>query len=86
MMRVFILENCPYCKRARDYIKQLKEEDERYQKIDIEYIDEAKEEELANSYDYYYVPSFFDGDKKLHEGAINKGEVKQLFDEYLGGK
>lgn len=86
MMRVFILENCPYCKRARGYIKQLKEEDERYQKIDIEYIDEAKEEELANSYDYYYVPSFFDGDRKLHEGAINKDEVKQLFDEYLGGK
>lgn len=85
-MRVFILEDCPYCLRARQYIKQLKEENENYQKIDIEYIDEAKEVELADRYDYYYVPSFYDGDKKLHEGAINKDEVKQLFDEYLGGR
>jgi len=86
MMRVFILENCPHCIRARNYIKELKEEDDKYRNIEIEYIDEAIEEELANSYDYYYVPSFFDGDKKLHEGTINKKEVKALFDEYLGGK
>ncbi|MEE0966083.1 MAG: glutaredoxin [Bacilli bacterium] len=85
-MRVFILKNCPHCIRARGYISQLKEEDLKYQSIDIEYIDEAEEVELADAYDYYYVPSFFDGNKKLHEGTISKNEVKRLFDEFLGGK
>lgn len=85
-MRVFILENCPHCKRAIDYINLLKAENEQYQNIDIEYIDEVKESELANSYDYYYVPSFFDGKRKLHEGTIKKEQVKKIFDDYLGGE
>ncbi len=85
-MRVFILENCPYCKRAINYINRLKAENKQYQNIDIEYIDEVKESELADSYDYYYVPSFFDGNRKLHEGAIKEEQVKKIFDEYLGGK
>lgn len=83
-MKVFILKNCPHCIRAMDYIKQLKEED-KYRNIDIEYIDEAIDSELADSYDYYYVPSFFDGDKKLHEGTINKEQVRKLLDKYIGG-
>ena len=83
-MKVFILKNCPHCIRAMDYIKQLKEED-KYRNIDIEYIDEAIDSELADSYDYYYVPSFFDGDKKLHEGTINKEQVRKLLDDYIGG-
>lgn len=84
-MRVFILKNCPHCIRARDYIDSLICEDEKYKDIDIEYIDEAIEVDLANSYDYYYVPSFYDGDRKLHEGTISKEEVKKLLDNYIGG-
>lgn len=82
-MRVFILKHCPHCKRAIDYINSLMHEDNKYRKINIEYIDEAVEVELADSYDYYYVPSFFDGNRKLHEGTISKQEVKRLLDEYL---
>lgn len=82
-MRLFILENCPHCRRARDWMKELCEENPIYKDIPIELIDEAKEIELADSYDYYYVPCFFDGDQKLHEGVASKQIIKDIFDDYL---
>ena len=84
-MKVFVLPYCPHCKRAIDYIEALKSEDDKYVNIDFEFIDESIEVDLAISFDYYYVPSFFDGDKKLHEGTINKEQLRILLDEYLGG-
>ncbi len=85
-MRIFILENCPHCQKARRYIKELCEENEEYKKIDIDFIDEVKDSEFAERFDYYYVPSFFDGDVKLHEGIIQKEEVKEIFERYLKEK
>lgn len=82
-MKLFILENCPHCRRARDWMKELCEENPIYKDIPIELIDEAKEVELADSYDYYYVPCFFDGEKKLHEGVASKQIIKDIFDDYL---
>lgn len=84
-MIVFILPYCPHCKRARGYIEELKKEDDKYSNIDFDFIDESIEVDLANRFDYYYVPSFFDGDKKLHEGTINKEQLKKMLDKYLGG-
>lgn len=84
-MKMFILKNCPYCKRAIRSIKELKEEYPCFKQIEIELIDEQVEHELANQYDYYYVPSLYDNKNKLHEGAITKDELKNIFDEYLQG-
>lgn len=83
MLRLFYLENCPHCIRAKQWINELYQENEQYQDIVIEMIDEAKEVELANSYDYYYVPCIFKDDKKLHEGIASKEKIKNIFDEYL---
>ena len=58
-MKLFILPDCPYCKQAIKWIKELKE-DVKYQNIDIQLIDESQEVELADSYDYYYVPALLD--------------------------
>ena len=79
-MRIFILENCPHCQKARRYIKELCEENEEYKKIDIDFIDEVKDSEFAERFDYYYV------DVKLHEGIIQKEEVKEIFERYLKEK
>ena len=40
--------------------------------------------ELADQYDYYYVPALFDGNTKLHEGVASKDGLKKIFDQYLG--
>ena len=38
-LKMFILKNCPYCKKARSYLDELLSKKE-YQDIEIEYIDE----------------------------------------------
>lgn len=81
-LTLFIQPNCPFCKKAFAYIDELKQED-KYKAIDIEIVDELVEVERADTFDYYYVPTFYQGDKKLHEGGIYLNEVKALFDSVL---
>ncbi|WP_050638029.1 glutaredoxin family protein [Candidatus Stoquefichus sp. SB1] len=84
-MKLFYLENCPHCKRARAWMEELYQENSAYRQIPIEMIEESQQAELADSYDYYYVPCFFDGDQKLHEGVASKEIIRSLFDNYLRG-
>lgn len=78
----FKLKNCPYCIRVNGYLEELLSE-ERYQSINIRHIDETKERELANSYDYYLVPSFFLNKEKLFEGIMTKEDVRIVLDKVL---
>ena len=55
-MKLFYLENCPHCQRARNWMQELYVENPIYKEILIEMIEESREVELADSYDYYYVP------------------------------
>ena len=64
---IFYLANCPYCRKAMDALKELKAEDPSIEKAEIEWIEESVHPEIANKYDYYYVPSIYCGDKKLYE-------------------
>lgn len=84
-MKLFYLENCPHCKRARAWMEELYQENPEYKEIPIEMIEESQEAELADSYDYYYVPCFFDGNQKLHEGVASKDIIRDLFNHYLRG-
>lgn len=84
-MKLFYLENCPHCKRARAWMEELYQENLAYKDIPIEMIEESQQVELADSYDYYYVPCFFEGDKKLHEGVASKEIIQNIFDNYLRG-
>lgn len=84
-MKLFYLENCPHCKRARAWMEELYQENSAYKDIPIEMIEESQQVELADSYDYYYVPCFFEGDKKLHEGVASKEIMQNIFDNYLRG-
>ncbi|OQB24419.1 MAG: hypothetical protein BWY11_01039 [Firmicutes bacterium ADurb.Bin182] len=76
----FRLNNCPYCRQAEKYLEELTEENPGYKSISIRYIDEDRQTELANSFDYWYVPCFFLRDKKLHEGAASKRDIKAVLD------
>jgi len=81
-LTLFYLKFCPYCHEAKAYIEELMKE-ERYQKIEIQWINEGKERALADTYDYYYVPTFYLGRKKLHEGAMSKEDVRKVFETVL---
>ena len=81
---VFVLRFCPYCKRAKKIIEELLQL-EKYQHIQIKYVDEKKEKDFANQFDYYLVPSFYHDQQKLHEGAVTKEQVIAIFDQLLAG-
>ena len=82
-LMIFYQERCPFCKRAFAYIEELKKENSEYNKIAIETIEETKQPEYANTFDYYYVPTFYIDNKKIHEGGIKKEEVKEILDKAL---
>lgn len=70
---LFYLSDCPYCHSARRALAELKEETHAYREIEVEWIEESRETELAGQYDYYYVPSIFAGGKKLYEADPSEG-------------
>lgn len=82
-LTLFILETCPYCIRANKYLHELQLENPKYQAIEIDTIDERKNRALANSYDYYLVPTFYLGQTKLFEGIMTKADVQKVLDRVL---
>ena len=71
------MKNCPYCKQAFKFLDELKEE---FPNIEITSIEETEHPEIANAHDYYYVPTFYIDDKKIHEGATSKEVIKNILE------
>lgn len=82
-IRLFFFESCPYCRKAIVWLEELMAENPEYAKIEIERIDEKLNPETADKFDYYYVPTFFVGDEKLHEGAATKEKVRAVLESAL---
>ncbi len=80
---LFTLKNCPHCLLAKTLLARLRAEDARYAALSIREIDEREQKALADSYDYYFVPSFFVGRKKLFEGHAEYDDVKRALDAAL---
>ncbi|MDL2318855.1 glutaredoxin [Eubacteriales bacterium OttesenSCG-928-A19] len=77
---MFMMKTCPYCQRAFGWMDELKKENPEYAKLDIKMIDEREEPELCAGYDYYYVPTYYVGEEKVHEGAASREAVQRVFD------
>lgn len=79
-IKMFYLTNCPYCRKAFKYLEEL-QKDEQYANIEIEKIEESKQKDIANSYDYYYVPCFYIDENKVFEGAASLADVQAVLDK-----
>lgn len=77
-VKLFYLKDCPYCKKALKYLDELRTEQPAYAAVEIEMIEESEHPDVADSYDYYYVPTFYVGGVKVHEGGIWKEEVEAV--------
>ena len=77
------LKGCPYCKQAMNWMEELKKEQPVYQNINITYIEESEQPQLADTLDYWYVPTYFVDGIKKHEGAATKDKIKAVFDAAL---
>ena len=82
-VKLFYLKNCPFCKKAISYIESLKAQHQELAQVEIEMIEESEQKELADSFDYYYVPTFYVAGEKVHEGGIYPEEVEEILHKAL---
>ncbi len=83
-LTLFILPDCPHCVKALRLQRELIEEFPELSAVNIRVIDESAEPELADSFDYYYVPTYYLGGEKLHEGIVDKELVRSILYKALG--
>ena len=88
-IEIFYLTGCPYCDNARRAVAELMQEESAYRGLALRWIEENEEKALADSHDYYRVPSVFYRGDKLYEcsprhgyGAI-KAHLRAAFDQAL---
>ena len=88
-LTMFYLDDCGYCAKARQALDELFQENPAYAAIPLRRIEESREPALADTYDYYAVPSFFIGKEKLFEAHIGmsyadiKREVRRVLEAAL---
>lgn len=78
-IKMFMFEGCPHCKRAKEMVAALLAKHPEYKEVPFEMIDEKLHPEIADKYDYYYVPSFFVGGEKAAEGVPTEAGVEKAF-------
>ncbi|MDE5708955.1 MAG: thioredoxin family protein [Alistipes sp.] len=82
-VKLFYLRNCPFCKRALKYVEDVRAASPELAAVEIEMIEESEEPEVAESFDYYYVPTFYVDGVKVHEGGITPEEVESVLRKAL---
>ena len=87
---LFSRDDCGYCAKAHKAIAELKAENPGYGTLSLREVEETREPEFIEKFDYYAVPTLYlDGVKKF-EAHIGMGydeikdAVKRVFDEALG--
>lgn len=82
---MFTMKGCPHCANARKFMAELFESNPEYKKLNIEIIDETEYPDIADQYDYYYVPTYYLDGIKFHEGIPEKKMVEDLFKQAYEG-
>ena len=88
-IEIFYLSSCPYCINARKAVAELCEENPAYASLKLDWIEESEQPEIAESRDYYSVPSVFFEGRKLYEAhfthsyGVIKEKLRKAFDEVL---
>lgn len=82
---MFMFESCPHCQLALRLMRQLLAEHPEYAAIPLEQIDEKLHPDIAEKYDYWYVPTYYVGEKKVHEGHAELPDIQAVFEQALKG-
>ena len=76
---LFYLPGCPHCQLAFQFQRELIAAHPDWGNIPIRTVDESRERALADSYDYYYVPTYYVDGQKIHEGHAERADVERVF-------
>lgn len=82
---LYIKADCPYCRRALAWMEELFSRRPELRSCPLTIVDEDADPETAAKADYYYVPTFFVGGVKVHEGAATRASVERVFEEAARG-
>lgn len=77
---MFVTEWCPYCKKALNWMDDIKKQNPAFTDIEIKIIDEELQPDIAKQYTYYYVPTYYVDGIKVHEGAASKDIINKVFE------
>ena len=81
---MFVQKDCPHCKRALKWQEELTEKfHPEWAQVPIRMVDELEQPEVAQAYDYYYVPTYFIDGVKVHEGPVTQQDVEKVFAQAL---
>ena len=75
----FYLKNCPFCRQADQMIQELVAQETKFSAIPINKIEEREQADLANQYDYYFVPCLYIGKAKMMEGVSTLKKIREAF-------
>lgn len=78
-VKLFVQSTCPHCKRCLVMVEELLNENAVYKDVPVTIIDERQDPVTADKYDYYYVPTFFVDEVKMHEGVPTREAVDNVF-------
>lgn len=82
----FHLPRCPYCRKADRIIARLIEQNPEFAAIPITKIDESENPEIADDYEYRYVPCLWIGKDKLFEGVPTEEEIRKVLEAAMVGE
>ncbi len=82
-VKLFYLKHCPFCKKALRYIDEAKAKYAELANVEIEMIEESEQADVADKFNYYYVPTFYVDGVKVHEGGIYPEEVEEILRKAL---
>ncbi len=81
-IKMFHLNDCGYCDKARKAMKELKQED-KYKDVVVETIEETEHPDIADQYDYYATPTYYVDEKKIFEAHIGMTYEQKLTNSQL---
>ncbi len=82
-VKLFYLKDCPFCKKALRWMDEARAAHPELAAVEVELIEESEDPATADQYDYYYVPTFYVGGEKVHEGGIWPDEVEAVLRKAL---
>ena len=80
---MMVMAGCPHCRRAKEMMEALFERNPIFRTVPLRVVDETLEPDFAATLDYYYVPTFYVGPNKRHEGVPTEEAIEAVFAEAL---
>lgn len=79
-----VREDSPYCKEAILWMEELKKENHKYLKLDINFVKDSMYSGVGeDAYEMSFVPTLYVGGTKVHQGTVTKDTIREVFDKAL---